>query len=248
MPFVQEKIDRSVNQSRGIFNKYVYRTTDTMEAVQAPGYFSQCRFAVIDGPSTNSNGWHEGIIEAHCADGYVIGRMDAGTGTLNVEISAPGNVAQIDRLVRASFVNQVPDVLGTPIQVSFGAALVGTHFDLAANGDITCKVSGNYRVVFFLQAGRTGSGGIANIYFRLLINGTQVGDSVLARLDNAATIVPLRFNLNLDLVAGQVIAVQAVQDSSGVAAGGLYSTTPATAGWNQSPSASVDISDSLVNY
>lgn len=248
MPFVQEKIDRASIQSRGIFNKYVYTTDDTILDVQAPGYFSACRFAVIDGPTSNGNGWHDGIIEAHCSDGYIIGRVDASTGTMNVEISAPGNVAQVDRLVSASFVNQVPGVLGTPVKVSFGSALVGTHFDLAANGDIACKVSGSYRVVFFLQAGRTGSGGIANLYFRLLINGVQVGDSVLARLDNAATIVPLRFNLNLDLLVGQVINVEAVQDASGVAAGGLFATTPATAGWNPSPSASVDISNALVNY
>lgn len=247
MPFVQEKIDRSVNQSRSIFNKYVYRTPDTMAEVMSAGYFAQCRFAVTDGPNTNSDGWHNGVIEAHCSDGYLIGRMDGVTGTLAVEISSPGHATQVDLLVGASSVNQVPAGLGVPIQISFGGAQSGTHFDLSAAGAILCKVSGNYRVVFTAQAGRAGAAGISNLYLRLLTNGVQTGGSVLARLDNAATIVPLRFNLNLNLVAGQTITVEAVQDGSGIAAGGLYATTPLTAGWAISPSASVDISELLVN-
>lgn len=248
MSFVQERIDRSSAQARGIFNTYVYTTEDTKEDVQAVGYFNGCRFAVTDGPDTNGNGWHNGIIEARCSDGYIIGRMDASTGTMNAEISAPGNVAFIDRLVSSYFVDQVPVALGTPLQVRFGPLSSGTHFDMAANGAVTCKVSGNYRVVVFLQAGRVGSGGVANLYFRLLINGVQSGDSVIARLDNAASVTPLRFNLNLNLEAGQVMTIEALQDSTGVDAGGLYATTPATPGWNPSPSASIDISDALVNY
>lgn len=248
MGFVQEKIDRSSSQSRGIFNKYVYTTEDTLADVQTPGYFAACRFAVLDGAETNGNGWHNGIIEAHCSDGYIIGRMDAATGTMGVQISAPGRAVFVDRLVSASLTDQVPVALGTPLRVSFGPASVGTHFDLAEDGSISCKVSGNYRVVIFLQAGRTGSGGVANLYFRLLYNGVQVGTSVLARLDNAATIVPLRLNLNLDLVVGQIVTIEAVQDASGIAAGGLYATAPSTAGWAQSPSATIDISDVLVDY
>lgn len=82
MTFVQEKIDRSVLQARGIFNKYVYQTDDTMADVQVPGYFSASRFAALDGPSTNGDGWHDGVVECQCSDGYLVGIMDASAGTL----------------------------------------------------------------------------------------------------------------------------------------------------------------------
>lgn len=84
MTFVQEKIDRSAEQSRGIFNKYVYQTDDTMADVQSSGYFAGCRFAISDGPDTNSDGWHDGVVECQCADGYLIGRMDSSSGTLGM--------------------------------------------------------------------------------------------------------------------------------------------------------------------
>lgn len=248
MSFVQEKIDRSSDQSRGIFNKYVYVTPDTIEQIQAAGYFAACRFAVIDGPDTNSNGWHNGIIEAHCSDGYVIGTMDGATGTFNLDFEAPSEVIQLDILVGYSVANQVPAVLGEAMQISFGDAQSTDAFDLAADGTILCKQKGNYRFVFTTQTGRIGAGGVVNLYLRLLFDGAQVGRSVLARMDDAATIVPLRFNLILDLEAGQVVTAECIQDASGVAGGGgLYAVQPTEPGWLISPSASVDISQLRTN-
>lgn len=243
MTFVQEKIDQSSVQSRGIFNNYVYRTTDTMAQVKAAGYFAACRFAVSDGPDTNGFGWNGANIECYCSDGYLLGQMNASAGTLDGLFSAPTIVVQSDILVSSSLVNQIPGTLGTPLQVSFGALQATPQFDLSAAGAMTCKASGKYQFTFSAQAGRVGGAGVVNLFLRLLKNGTQIGNTSLARLDNAATIVPLRFPVSLDLLASDVITAFIVQDSSGIAgSGGLYSVTPATAGWAISPSAAVTIS------
>ncbi|MGE8450810.1 MAG: hypothetical protein ACN6OP_09400, partial [Pseudomonadales bacterium] len=140
MTFVQEKIDQSSVQSRGIFNNYVYRTTDTMAQVKAAGYFAACRFAVSDGPDTNGFGWNGANIECYCSDGYLLGQMNAATGTLAGLFSAPTVVVQSDILISSSLVNQVPGALGTPLQVSFGALQTTPQFDLSAAGAMTCKV------------------------------------------------------------------------------------------------------------
>lgn len=243
MTFVQEKIDRSADQARGIFNKYVYRTTDTIEEVQVAGYFSACRFAIADGPSTNGNGWHQGVIECHCSDGYLIGVMDGDTGTLDGSFSAPTVINQEDFLVSAATSNQIPGALGAALQITLGPTQSTGPFDLDVSGTLTCKITGQYRFVFTAQAGRVGGAGTVNLFLRLLKNGAQDGNSVLARLDNASTVTPLRFNLTRNLVAGDVLAAEVLQDTSGIAgSGGLYAVTPAVAGWNLSPSASVQIS------
>jgi hypothetical protein len=243
MSFTQRTIDRASTQSRGIFNNYVYRTTDTIAQVKAAGYFAQCRFAIEDGPDTNGFGWNNGNIECYCADGYVIGQMNAATGTMTVLLTGPVVVSQTDVLTSAATVSQIPGTLGTPLQVSFGALQSTPEFDLSAAGSMTCKVAGRYQFTFTAQAGRVGGAGVVNLFIRLMKNGAQVGNTALARLDNAATVVPLRFPFAMDLVATDVVTAFIVQDTSGIAgAGGLYSVTPAAAGWGASPSAAVVIS------
>lgn len=243
MTFVQEKIDRSADQARGIFNKYVYRSTDTIAEVQVAGYFAACRFASIDGPATNSNGWHQGVIECHCSDGYLIGVMDGATGTLEGSFSSPTVISQEDFLISSSSANQIPAVLGTALQITLGATQSTPQFDLDVSGSLTCKITGQYRFIFTAQAGRVGGTGTVNLFLRLMKNGVNVGNSVLARLDNAQTVTPLRFNLTINLLADDVLTAEVLQDTSGIAgSGGLYAVTPAAAGWAVSPSAGVTIS------
>lgn len=242
MPFTQHTIDRASAQSRGIFNNYVYRTTDTTTQVKAVGYFAACRFAIEDGPDTNGYGWNGGNIECYCSDGYMIGQMNAATGTMTALITAPTVIMQNDILVASSVVNQIPAALGTPLQILFGALQTTAQFDLSAAGALTCKVSGRYQFVISAQAGRAAGAGIVNLFLRLLKNGAQIGNTSLARMDNAAVITPLRFIVSFDLLATDVLTAFVVQDSSGIAgAGGLYSVTPVTAGWAASPSAAITI-------
>lgn len=242
MSFTQEKIDRASVQSRAIFNNYVYRTNDTMAQVKAAGYFDKCRFAIEDGPASNGFGWNNGNIECYCSDGYMIGQMDALTNTLVSLLTAPTIVSQGDILVASSAANQIPGALGTPLQLAFGSQQVTPQFDLSSAGAMTCKVPGRYDFDFVAQAGRATGVGIVNLFLRILKNGVQIGNTSLARLDVASTIIPVTLHASLDLLASDVITVAIVQDTSGVASsGGLYSVTPAI-GWFASPSSAVTIS------
>lgn len=64
MAFSQQKFDRATYQTRGIFNTYVYETTDSASDVLAAGYFDACRFEGEDG-------WLGGAIKALTSDGFV---------------------------------------------------------------------------------------------------------------------------------------------------------------------------------
>ncbi len=82
MPFEQFKLDESVNQSRGIFNKYIYETSDdTIAEVLATGYFADARF--IDDP-----GWIGGVMECQCSDGYIITQIEAGGTVTNIGVGS----------------------------------------------------------------------------------------------------------------------------------------------------------------
>ncbi len=108
--FDQKKLDRSVLQSRGIFNKYVYETNDTIATVQTTGYFLESRFALIDGDLTNGMGWNGGIIECQCSDGYFIGRINGSTGTL-LDPSLGNSLSGSSGIAQVSVTHPSPPVL-----------------------------------------------------------------------------------------------------------------------------------------
>tara|TARA_R110002033_G_C3897243_1_gene239764 strand:- start:2150 stop:2860 length:711 start_codon:yes stop_codon:yes gene_type:complete len=64
MAFNQQKFDRATYQTRGIFNTYVYETTDSASDVLTAGYFDACRFKGEDG-------WLGGAVKALTADGFI---------------------------------------------------------------------------------------------------------------------------------------------------------------------------------
>lgn len=241
--FDQSKLARATEQAQDIFNKYVYETSDTCAEVQTDGYFLQSRFAQIDAPDTNGNGLAHGIIEARCSDGYMIGMIDGQTGTLSGQFLAPSIVTQVDFINSEDTSDQIPSGIGVARQITFGAAQTSDEFTLGADGTITCLIAGQYRFVFTAQAGRLGAAGTVNLFMRLLRNGTQAGSSVVSILDDAQTVVPLRFNLTIDLSASDILTAEVIQDTSGISGSrGLYSIPSEAAGWGVSPSASVLIS------
>lgn len=89
MSFVQFKLDRSFEQSRGIFNKYIYITPDTIAQVLAAGYFAKSRFVTIDGPTNDRQGWVGALIDCICSDGYFLGAVQS-DGSVNNIVSPAG--------------------------------------------------------------------------------------------------------------------------------------------------------------
>lgn len=88
MPFVQVKLDRSVLQTRDIFNKYVYEpgNGDTLADVTAAGYFNESRYR-------GNPGWENGIIEANVADGYYILQLDNSGSNVTTTVVGGGGAA-----------------------------------------------------------------------------------------------------------------------------------------------------------
>ena len=67
MPLQQFRLDKSVEQTRGIFDKYIYAPDngDTLSDITTNGYFDLSRFA-------NEKDWPGSIIEVRAPDGYVV--------------------------------------------------------------------------------------------------------------------------------------------------------------------------------
>ena len=265
MAFEQFKLDKSVNQSRGIFDKFIYRTDDTVVEVESFGYFAGARFS-------SEPDWLRSIIECECSDGYVFGAIND-TGTLDVffDSNATGagmpiapsgpeyyvaestswfpapNVLRSDRevVVRGTdFTDQNPVGTDNPLQVTFGAGS-GTGSDPAnidGSGNIFINETDNYHFRLSSQYGRSGSGGTAWLWQRVLVNGVQAGVSVLAKLNNSGSDFPYQAELTAFLPAGAVVTVELWRGSEGADDGGYLSFAPVLPGSNAGFSADIIVS------
>jgi hypothetical protein len=84
MPFEQKKLDKVSNQTRGIFDVFVYEPDngDTIADIQATGYFLLSRFA-------NDPDWNDSYVICKASDGYGSFTIDE-SGTA---IIIPANIA-----------------------------------------------------------------------------------------------------------------------------------------------------------
>jgi hypothetical protein len=149
-----------------------------------------------------------------------------------------GHTLQLDAYSLAA--NQQPTLTDTPLKIEFGAAQVTANIDLSAAGDITFKTSGKYIIHSSFHYGRTGATGVSILYNRLLINGSQLGESLAAKLDNAEVLVPFSNTMIINVLANDVLTFEIVRDSAGANFGGVFTNTPAI-GWNPAYCASIDI-------
>lgn len=88
MAFEQVRLTKSINQSRDIFDKYIYRSnTDTLTEIRASNYFDQSRYL-----QSEPEAWIGGIIEVIATDGYAVLQIssdgksveDVGTGAFTL--------------------------------------------------------------------------------------------------------------------------------------------------------------------
>lgn len=131
---------------------------------------------------------------------------------------------------------QQPTTLGAAIQVEFGAAQIATKLSLAANGTLTCNVSGTYAIRFKLQLGRSGASGVSYLMTRILKNGAQFGVTQSTRLSSSDSIIPTDSRVVMELLAGDTVKMELIRDSLGVNSGGLYQQL-SSHGWLAAPSA-----------
>lgn len=147
-------------------------------------------------------------------------------------------------LTAESFSVQEPATTGVALQVEFGAATATPQFDLAVDGTITALETDEYECAVTFVVGRSSPQGSAQIYVRALINGVQLGSSRHCILDDAAFEIPIEFNIQIDVQAGDLLTFEVIRDTDGADDGGLQPGLPDVP-WSPSPSAFIQISRSL---
>lgn len=167
MPFIQFKLDKSFNQSRGIFDKYIYSTSDPIAEVKATGYFLEARFVA---------GFVGGVIEIKCSDGYVIGVIDESLSVIELIDSTPKNrvnvlsssdlAGQLDS-TKDYFIDGAVDMGSQSIEVPAGGlSLSGFNFDISR----LFSSADNY-TMFVSPVG--GSGNVIGMDYDLMVTGVN---------------------------------------------------------------------------
>ena len=136
--------------------------------------------------------------------------------------------------------SQEPTLVDTPLKIEFGAAQVTANIDLSATGDVTFKTARKYIIRTSFHYGRAGATGVSILYNRILVNGSQIGGSLSAKIDNANTLVPFSSTAIIDVLVGDIITFEIVRDSTGDNSGGIFIDNP-TIGWNPAYCASIEI-------
>jgi hypothetical protein len=166
----------------------------------------------------------------------------------SVSGGANGSQLRTDIVLETSnYTDQIPTGLGVPLQVIFGSPDTTTWWSVDAAGAMTCLVTGTYTLRLKTQAGRRDVAGVAQIYTRVLINGSQVGDSSHVIMSSDDFEIPQFYNSTLTFTAGDILTVEIVRDTDGVDSGGLYAGNPDVVGWNPSPSAKIEITRSYIS-
>lgn len=99
MPFEQFNLTKSVNQSRDIFDKYIYRSSsDTLSEIRANNYFAESRF-LRDEPEA----WKGAIIEVIGTDGYAVLQVsDDGLSVVEVGSGVAFALGPVDNIFGAT--------------------------------------------------------------------------------------------------------------------------------------------------
>ena len=166
------------------------------------------------------------------------------TQTADSMMYAAAGVKEVEVLRAASTVTQEPTAVGTPLQLTFGAAQ-GSASDpvmMSAAGLVTFNQAGSYAARIKLQNGRTGASGTSILLSRLLLNGAQLGNTAAVKMTQTDATTPTDSRVVLNVTAGQTFAVQIMRDSAGSNFGGVYPHTAAVAAWGTAPSALLVIS------
>lgn len=222
---------------------------------------------VLNGlPDALIDGWHLYVFNATGADITVSGTASIAGSFL----IGDGHIARINRDIDSNYhvyditsaspaggvfrettlisgfstaVSQAPVALDTPLTIEFGAAqgTIADPVQLASDGAITFNQAGQYIINYVSHYGRTGSSGVARLFTRSTVNGVTVGVSRTASLPTANTLNPFALRVKIDVNVGDVLRLQLVRDSSGVNDGGFYLADPVTAGFNNAPSASIEV-------
>jgi hypothetical protein len=129
MAFNQFKLDRSNSQSRGIFDSYIYSTSDTIAEVQATSYFIESRFA-----GRVPEKWVGSFITCKCADGVYEGEIDENgtaqpiaTGAADGDVVGPASSTDTSIVLFSGATGKVIDE--APVTVDLDGKMTFTNLN-----------------------------------------------------------------------------------------------------------------------
>lgn len=174
MAFVQFKLDKISDQTRGIFDVFVYRPDngDSSTNVAANGYFSESRF--IDD-------WNGSLLLAQLSDGLYSYVLNGDTATLQ----GPNLPDDVCRSGWGSYFNGDQ----TPINIPTGVET-----------KLTLTTTGGSEIEEYLPLGVSGLWDSTNSQFDF--SSLEVGDMVDIRVDGSLTNSGLNESFALNLVVG----------------------------------------------
>lgn len=228
----------------------IIREVNKGDFITLKRYGSQANFIVIKvtGAAIDNTGWFTiPVTVEDSGGGFLSG--DQIEFVYSATSTRANNIA-IERLIEgtSTALSQEPAGLGisNAINVEFGAAQL-TPVDpvqLDVNGRITFNKAGLYRVKVVFQFGRTGSSQTAELLFRFLVNGVQLGRTVGAKLNNANDLKYIDIDNWFNVPQGATLDTQIMRDLSGNDSGGLFQTAPTDEGagtWNVVPCAVIRV-------
>lgn len=184
----------------------------------------------------------KGVSTASLDEVYKANGSGGGTwgGTIH-EASQLGVERLLDGLSSAG--SQEPTALDTPKQIEFGGAqFTGAEpVMIDSAGKLTINETGLYRIKVSLAVGRTGGAGSSSIFVRVLVNGTQAGQSIHFKVDTSDQFLPYSDEAWITLPAGTEIVYQVMRDSSGTNSGGLFAGDPTPVDWTSNPCAAIRV-------
>ena len=241
MTFSQSTVSQSTAVgSRPSATFYGYTNMlDTDNDCKQPGYFARNpRFDFRPGDK----------IMATLKNGFFILEVASDTSTAIAARQVVGDNVLLT--TTSALTAQEPAGLDTPLVIDFGGP-VGLDSDpiqLLANQRLRANVDlPSMRARVRLQAGRLSVPMTANMYFRTLVNGVQTDSSLFIQMPDNVQSYPVYITAWFGLAAGQEVWFEMIRDSSGNDSGGLYSTNPVTAGWNDSTTTFLQISEAVLD-
>tara|TARA_R110000772_G_scaffold268703_1_gene397730 strand:- start:2095 stop:2634 length:540 start_codon:yes stop_codon:yes gene_type:complete len=142
----------------------------------------------------------------------------------------------------SELISQGPIAVDTPHQITFGTPInITNDIDIAANGEFTCNVAGEYLFFMTLNYARTSPTGTSQMHVRVLFDGVQLGGSGDNYFTNQNDKLSKSTSFVLGMTVGQVLTIELLRDSTGANDGGLEATNPTPVDWNTTPSAGMVI-------
>lgn len=158
MSFVQRKLDKVTDQTRGIFDIFIYRPDngDTSVDVVKSGYFSESRFI---------NEWDGSIVSCALSDGYFNVSVIGGDATISSTSLTQSQVDALNGYINTDFIRMTSS--GTQ-EITTASATIELGTVLEGSG-ITYNQT-NKSVIFPV--------GIERLYsINFLVNGVSVGNN-----------------------------------------------------------------------